>query len=228
MIIKQQSSMPIHNAEQTAPLLLPFFILPPIHWYVLGITQGVFRVNDNELFSKQSLRSRYVIAGPNSLQTLSIPIHHEYRGLSLHEARIDYTQSWVKNHKQAWQTAYGKSPFFEYYDYQFWKIFDSFPATIGELSKKLIPLLHANLGLHSLPIEWILTPQNIKDFQSNSMSQEAYEQNIRSLTIPSYSQVFEQKHGFRSGVSIIDLLFNKGPMAIEYFVHFNPQPPQKK
>lgn len=220
--------MPIPKLEQTPQGLLPFYILPPIHWYILAIKEGGFRVNGDELFAKQSLRSRYLIAGPNSIQTLSIPIQHEHRGLSLHQAHIDYTQSWVKNHKQAWQTAYGKSPFFEYYDYKFWKIFDSFPATIGELSKEIITLLHANLGLHSLPVEWVHTPQNIQDFQSNWGFQKAYEQTIRSLTIPSYSQVFEQKHGFRSGVSIIDLLFNKGPMAIEYFAHFNQQPNMRK
>jgi len=34
--------------------------------------------------------------------------------------------------------------------------------------------------------------------------------------LPRYSQVFENKHGFLSNLSTLDLIFNHGPQSISY------------
>ena len=37
-----------------------------------------------------------------------------------------------------------------------------------------------------------------------------------TLNLPRYIQVFEEKHGFHSNLSVLDLLFNEGPSALLY------------
>lgn len=42
-----------------------------------------------------------------------------------------------------------------------------------------------------------------------------------SLVFESYIQVFEDKHGFLSNLSILDLLFNEGRYALDYLRNQN-------
>jgi hypothetical protein len=117
--------------------------------------------------------------------------------------RINYNENWIRDHKHAWQTAYGKSPFFEYYDYRFWSILDAQPVMLSDLIYPWNQLLFAQLGLNS--------------FESTSKE---IQQNI--IQIKPYPQVFDVKFGFRSEVSGIDLLFNQGPLAKEYLSQYLP------
>ncbi len=154
-------------------------------------------------FSALNKPNRYNIAGPNNIQTLTVPITQDDKHNPITQVRINYNENWIKDHKHAWQTAYGKSPFFEYYDYRFWSILDAQPVMLADLINPWNQLLFAQLGLSSL----------------ESTSKEI-QQNI--IQIKPYPQVFDVKFGFRTEVSGIDLLFNQGPLAKEYLSQYVP------
>jgi hypothetical protein len=154
-------------------------------------------------FSALNKPNRYNIAGPNNIQTLTVPITQDDKHNPITQVRINYNENWIRDHKHAWQTAYGKSPFFEYYDYRFWSILDAQPVMLSDLIYPWNQLLFAQLGLSS----------------SESTSKET-QQNV--IQIKPYPQVFEVKFGFRSEVSGIDLLFNQGPLAKEYLSQYLP------
>lgn len=154
-------------------------------------------------FSALNKPNRYNIAGPNNIQTLTVPITQDDKHNPITQVRINYNENWIRDHKHAWQTAYGKSPFFEYYDYRFWSILDAQPVMLADLIYPWNQLLFAQLGLSS----------------SESTSKET-QQNI--IQIKPYPQVFDVKFGFRSEVSGIDLLFNQGPLAKEYLSQYLP------
>jgi hypothetical protein len=154
-------------------------------------------------FSALNKPNRYNIAGPNNIQTLTVPITQDDKHNPLTQVRINYNENWIRDHKHAWQTAYGKSPFFEYYDYRFWSILDAQPVMLSDLIYPWNQLLFAQLGLNS--------------FESTSKE---IQQNI--IQIKPYPQVFDVKFGFRSEVSGIDLLFNQGPLAKEYLSQYLP------
>jgi len=154
-------------------------------------------------FSALNKPNRYNIAGPNNIQTLTVPITQDDKHNPITQVRINYNENWIRDHKHAWQTAYGKSPFFEYYDYRFWSILDAQPVMLSDLIYPWNQLLFAQLGLNS--------------FESTSKE---IQQNI--IQIKPYPQVFEVKFGFRSEVSGIDLLFNQGPLAKEYLSQYLP------
>jgi len=154
-------------------------------------------------FSALNKPNRYNIAGPNNIQTLTVPITQDDKHNPITQVRINYNENWIRDHKHAWQTAYGKSPFFEYYDYRFWSILDAQPVMLSDLIYPWNQLLFAQLGLNS--------------FESTSK-----ETQQKIIQIKSYPQVFDVKFGFRSEVSGIDLLFNQGPLAKEYLSQYLP------
>jgi hypothetical protein len=160
-------------------------------------------INNLPPFSALNKPNRYNIAGPNNIQTLTVPITQDDKHNPITQVRINYNENWIRDHKHAWQTAYGKSPFFEYYDYRFWSILDAQPVMLADLIYPWNQLLFAQLGL--IP------------FASTSTE---IQQNI--IQIKSYPQVFDLKFGFRSEVSGIDLLFNQGPLAKEYLSQYLP------
>lgn len=154
-------------------------------------------------FSALNKPNRYNIAGPNNIQTLTVPITQDDKHNPITQVRINYNENWIKDHKHAWQTAYGKSPFFEYYDYRFWSILDAQPVMLADLINPWNQLLFAQLGLSSLE-------STTKEIQQNI------------IQIKPYPQVFDVKFGFRTEVSGIDLLFNQGPLAKEYLSQYLP------
>lgn len=154
-------------------------------------------------FSALNKPNRYNIAGPNNIQKLTVPITQDDKHNPITQVRINYNENWIRDHKHAWQTAYGKSPFFEYYDYRFWSILDAQPVMLSDLIYPWNQLLFAQLGLSS--------------FEPTSKE---IQQNI--IQIKPYPQVFDVKFGFRNEVSGIDLLFNQGPLAKEYLSQYLP------
>lgn len=199
-------------------MLLPYALLPNIHWFVLGFQEQQFSILHNTSFKKQSGLNRYLIAGPNNVQPLAVPINRQKTHQPLSEVTISYAENWIKQHKQAWQTAYGKSPFFEYYDYRFWAILDAKPQTMQWLVEEFNTVLFKSLKIKSNPI--YRTFDGVNTPQETARLLVPFEQAVAHQNIIPYPQVFDNKCGFRTPLSIIDILFNLGPLAHEYFQQY--------
>lgn len=164
-------------------------IIPNVNWFI--------NCQKNKYwYSWDDTANYYWIAGPNSLQKLQIPIQHASKSEAPNSRKISYNHKWIAEHKNAWKTAYGKSPFYEYYDYRLHEVLDSKIETIGELSHALFNVIDPLLGGKNI--------ENISDRQ------------LVDEIVKPYYQVFEDRHGFRQPVSLLDLLFNLGPMSSAY------------
>lgn len=181
--------------------VLPLYLLPPVEWYRAGIKAGGFFVSIQEPYAKQTLRNRYRIAGPNGVQALSVPVQADSARGELNQVQIAYAERWLSEHKHACQAAYGKSPFYEFYDYRIWDLFEAKPEHLLELSQPLLERLHGFLQLQDLPLEFVNEPASMDTFPEVGEN---------------YPQVFEDRHGFQPGLSVLDLLSNQGPMAGEW------------
>ena len=79
----------------------------------------VFETDDN--FQKQTNRNRMYIYSANGLQLLNIPvkhsknIHQKYR-----DVKIENDFNWQKQHFKSLEAAYRTSPFFEYFEDEFY------------------------------------------------------------------------------------------------------------
>jgi hypothetical protein len=179
---------------------LPPYLFPSVSWFLYGIQQGVIRVAIGGRFEKQTFRSRYTIAGPNNLQTLSVPIVHG-GSKQICDTQISQQNPWVKEHIRAITTAYGSAPFFEFYDYRVWVALQRESTSLLHLIVQSITCLHAQL---KCPVAL--------EFVNETVTTEPLTQ------VHPYPQVFEDRHGFQGSVSAMDLLFNLGPEAADYLV----------
>ena len=96
-----------------ALLSTPYF--GPVQWYQkLNRHRCIIEQHDN--FVKQTYRNRCVIASANGPQTLTVPIER-YDGMkcAMRDIRISDHGNWRHLHWQALVSAYGETPFFEYY-----------------------------------------------------------------------------------------------------------------
>ena len=96
-------------------ILLSSTYFGPVQWYQkLNRHHCVIEQYDN--FVKQTYRNRCVIASANGPQTLTVPTER-YDGLKcpMRDIRISDHGNWRHLHWQALMSAYGETPFFEYY-----------------------------------------------------------------------------------------------------------------
>ena len=182
-------------------------IFPSVQWFILAKKQG--KNNLLQHFSTQNNKytNKYIIAGPNQIQTLIVPIIASTKSEYFSEVQIDYSQKWIREHKNALQTAYGKSPFFEYYDYRIFDIFDQQIPEISQLNQSLLALTTKLIGLENIEFSQLIDDDTTLIFNSDKME----------TPTPEFSQVFDAKFGFRPKVSILDMLFNLGPLCKDYF-----------
>ena len=92
----------------------------PVQWYQKLNRFDTIYIERCESFVKQTYRNRCVIATTNGLLTLSIPVEHtqekgEGSSRRITDIRISNHGNWRHLHWNALMSAYGDSPFFDYY-----------------------------------------------------------------------------------------------------------------
>ena len=189
------------------------------------LSPSVVYIEACENYQKQSYRNRCRFYAADGVQALSFPVIHE-GGTYKHpvkDIRIDYSTPWLQQHKRAIVSAYRTSAYFEYYQDELFEILDSMPERLIDLNMALLKFFIEKTGLK---VELRLTEeysQNglVGDVECGDMREVIHPK--RQNTILSdlklekpYFQVFAPKHGFKSDLSIMDLLFNEGPDSILY------------
>ena len=199
----------------------------PVQWYQQLYRSECVYIDRNERWQKQTIRNRCYIATANGVQALSVPIVHkapslyrEGRGGSLtSDIRISDHGKWRREHWNALQSAYGESPFFDYYADDIrpfftekWEfLFDFNLAIIHKMCELL------DIDTHPQPLPKGGTSINPQPTPSLRECRNESSPSLREgLGVGVYYQVYQQKHGFLPNLSILDLLFNMGNEAILY------------
>jgi len=204
-------------------VLLSTTYFGPIQWYQKLYRAESVLVEQWESFQKQTYRNRCLIATTQGIQALTVPVERgnatsQVRHLStmlIKDIRISNHGNWRHLHWNALQSAYGESPFFEYYQDDVRPFFE----------KRWDFLLDFNEQIRQTLCELIDIQPRVaftEDYQP--LADNDYREAIRPKhTAPDpdfvprpYYQVYQQKHGFLENLSILDLLFNMGPESIFY------------
>ena len=193
----------------------------PIQWYQKLNRYDECLIERHESFIKQTYRNRMLIPTTNGPLSLTIPTNHN-TSLSMKDIRISDHANWRHVHWNALLSAYGESPFFEYYQddirpfyekkYEFLFDFNM------ETTAKMIELLDIRPKI-SITEAYIQSKEQkeedeIKDFRDAIRPKKPLPD--AEFAPQRYYQVYEQKHGFQPNMSILDLLFNEGNEAIFY------------
>ncbi|MBE9468895.1 MAG: WbqC family protein [Bacteroidetes bacterium] len=199
-------------------VILSTAYLAPIQYYskLLKYDNSIVELHEN--YVKQSFRNRCNIYGANGLQTLSIPIKKDISPkILIKDIKISYEKNWQKNHWKAIKSAYGSSPFYEYFVDDFVKFYKKKFNFLIDFNREIQQVV-----LNLLEIDTSLTYTNsynkncdIKDFREIINPKKRLSKPDDEFTMVEYYQVFAEKHGFIPNLSIIDLLFNEGTNAYD-------------
>lgn len=199
------------NGEGT---LLSTAYLAPIQWYTKLLTYPEARIDVHEHYVKQTYRNRCRILMPDGPTDLVLPVEAASTHTPICDLRISEHGAWRHHHWNALRTAYGNSPFFEYY-----------ADDLAPFYERRIPfLVDFNEGLRATICQLIdietpihLTSSYVPVAANDCRALISPKQSLKAdddFRAAPYYQVFAQRLGFQPNLSIVDLLFNMGPESI--------------
>ncbi len=195
--------------------LLPIAYLAPISYYAILLQKSHCEIEYHEHFIKQTIRNRCEIYGANGKLSLTIPKQRKGSSKTLiTKIKISNTTNWQKEHWNAITSAYNSSPFFQYYKDELKPYFEKKEIYLIDFNSKLQELI-----LKFLQIEKKYTTSTKYNHLGNFI--DLRNSDFKSKQIKKYDQVFMEKHGFISNLSILDLLFNLGPESTDYLNNMN-------
>ena len=86
----------------------------PVQWYQKLYRSEAVQIEQWESFQKQTYRNRCLIATTQGIQALTVPVERGTSSL-MKDIRISDHGNWRHLHWNALVSAYGESPFYEYY-----------------------------------------------------------------------------------------------------------------
>lgn len=189
----------------------------PVQYFthLASVDEAIIETDCN--YSRQTYRNRFVILGANGVIPLTVPVEKVHNKKTVtRDVKIAYETPWQDLQWKSIVSAYNSSPYFLYYRDEFEPIFQ----------KKWKYLLDLNMASTELAKECIDIDTKLvttKDYYSPSTT----DIDLRDLIHPKrksetdlsfqpspYRQVFNLGGEFIPNLSIIDLIFNKGPEAL--------------
>ena len=185
-----------------------------VDYYAAMLRYRRVAIDLTELYDKhRHYLNRMDIVATNGPQQLTAALQKPNRSMTAADILLSDHGNWRHNHWGALFSAYGRTPFFDYFADDLKKIYtDPSITTIAAL----------NCALHAAVIDFLdLDVQTvIIDRKDNSVAADAvdlHDANFNAgTTVGPYYQIWSQKFGFQPNQSILDLLFNLGREA--YFV----------
>lgn len=205
-------------------VLLATTYFGPVQWYQKLYRADRVVIDADETFVKQTYRNRCYIAAANGVQALTVPIE---KARLTRDVRISDHGDWRRVHWNAITSAYGESPFFEYYQddirpfyEQRWDYLYDFNEAIREtvcqlmdIQPHLTPLSSQFSTLSSQLSPCGLQPQTLDLRNAINPKHPAPDSDFQPKR---YYQVYAARHGFQTNLSVLDLLMNMGPESIFY------------
>ena len=216
----------------------PITYFGPISWYSQLLRAESWKIDDREHYVKQTTRNHCLIATANGVQKLTVPVsmpHHPspttHHPVPITEVRLSDHGKWRTEHWNAICTAYGESPFFDYYvddlrpffERRDWEFLFDYDMAIIEKTLELVGIAPKGQGVQEF------RSPGVQEFRSSGVQTNVNSQpstvnsqlstlNCQLSTVNSkkYWQVYQQRHGFLPDLSILDLLCCMGPEAVLY------------
>jgi hypothetical protein len=197
------------------PCVLPLFYLAPWPYYRYLLSGERVVIDTHEHYVRQSYRTRCEIMSPQGRLDLVIPVHGR-RGGTVQDTRIDYSENWQQKHWRSLVNFYRTSAFFEFYETHFQSVYSRKVELLSEWNLELLDLsckLLKQPVAYELSTSYMEPETGITDLRGYFNPHNREEWNRKEQV---YFQVYQDKAGFKPGISIADILFNLGPQAIKF------------
>lgn len=193
------------------PVVVPAYA-PPVAYFSWLLQQEKIRWVKDSHYKKQTYRNRAYIYGANGRLTLTVPILHSKNKSHQKENEVltDPYADWQQLHWKSLQSAYRSSPFFEFYEEYLAPFYHQNNPSLYDFNLRLIreifDILEIDIDQEEVPL----------DMSTQKLMENLLDAKGQIPALPNYTQVFENKYGFLSNLSILDLLFNLGPASRTY------------
>ena len=186
-----------------------------------------------DTYHKQTYRNRCHVMTANGVQLLSIPVRQVNGNHTMTKDMVISTvEPWQQIHRRCLESAYKASPYFDHYygyiapifEQRYERLVDLNDASLAAILKMLKvkkEIVHTNdyakeadVDFRNVFVKRQQPTANSQQLTANSQQPTANSQQLTPL--PSYYQVFEQKFPFAPDLSVLDLIFNEGPEAMDY------------
>ncbi len=213
------------NGWRGAACLLPTAYFAPVQWWQKAYRYGTIYIEQHDHFAKQTFRNRCVIATTNGLQPLTVPVERPEGGrldkTPVREVRVSDHGEWRKQHWNALCSAYGESPFFEFYADDLQPFFTRKWEFLFDFNMAITHKMCELLGFQPTIVP---TTEYGVAGSTNIPAEADFREAIHpkhplpdpDFTPTPYYQVYRQRHGFQPNLSILDLLCNMGNEAVLY------------
>ena len=164
---------------------------------------------------RRKLMHRYDIADVNGRLTLTVPITKPRIGATWNDAGVSAHGGWWNIHKVALWSAYGRTPFFEYYIDELMPYLQPRngiqPESLMDLNIGIDAIIRRIAGIES-NVRHELSAEEKELINNGEKSIIDHRNNTFDLDTPiEYYQVRAQQQGFIPNLTILDLIFNMGP-----------------
>ena len=198
--------------------LIELHLLPNIAYFSKLIKFEKVTVEAHENYLKGSFRNKFEIVNATGKQLLSIPLNKgKHQQMPIQKVGINYDTPWQKKHWQSIKTAYGKAPYWDYYQEEFKEEFFKKEKYLFDynlnLLKKTLELLNLKMNLQ-LSENYIESASEECTDLRNSFKSPNY---MKEFIFKPYTQVFFDRLAFQANVSCIDAIFCLGPEANHLF-----------
>jgi len=177
--------------------------LPSVEYFAtLKQYRRVF-IDSQSKFQKKSCLNRCFILTSQGKHRITVPLNKNSKSKGIGTIMIDYSMSWQKNLWRTIVSAYGKSPFFEYYG--------------DELKSKIFCgekyICNFNRIFLAMCLKWLNMEKEII-YETKEMAGVFLVKNGENGISRQYRQVFGTN--FVPNLSVIDLIFCQGPESYKY------------
>lgn len=190
---------------------LPIAYFGNVEYFSFFTKYDIVNIDVNEIYKKQTLRNRTKIYGVNQVLNLSVPVNRPFGKLSkVNQVEISYIENWQKNHLKSIESAYRRTPFYEFYIDDITTIILKKHHLLMDLNLELTYHLINKLGIDCKLNLLKTSPPH----QHNDLRVKLSSKHPSGFICKPYIQTFSDRNPFINNLSILDLLFNEGSNSI--------------
>ena len=167
-----------------------------------------------ETSHKQTYRNRCRVMTANGVESLSVPVVKVNGNHTMtQDMAISPIEPWQHIHSRCLESAYKAAPYFDhYYDY----LRPIFETRFERLINLNDAALQAVLKMLKVNKEIVHTTDYVREAENDLREAFSPKKQVDASLFPTYYQVFSEKYPFAPDLSVLDLIFNEGPEALQH------------